>query len=239
MIGLKKKQSFSLKNILPVDFALPLNVNGSLQNGDIQKRLHALRELGVQQVVLAMEPVTVTEEGYKLMDVPIDTGIFTTLDGLVVEAVPSYWLDDAFEIFIKQHPLIVYRDKYVLLALRNLSSIRGLKGPIFEIRARGYEPVILHKDSKQYNRLTAGAVEYLNDLGCLLQLDLLTLTGVYGAQTKSKAETLISKGWAGMLTTGIRIADDALHLQELMLPTSAISALQQIISQHIQYIRPA
>jgi len=233
MIGLKKKQPFTLKDSLHIDFALPLHREEQIE--DIQKRLQALRSLGVQQVVFAMEPISVTEQDDKFA-IPLSVDTLGTLDGIMVEAVSSYWLDETLEVFAKEHPLSAYRGKYVLLALRSWESIRGLKGPLFELRARGYEPVILHHDPKQYLRIKLNAAEYLNDLGCLLQLDLLTLTGVYGMQAKGKAEILVSKGWISMLTTGIRTAEDSAHLGEFMLTTSFIPALQQAIGQHFHHI---
>jgi len=236
MIGLKKRQPFTLKDSLRIDFALPLNEGAQIE--DVQKRLQALRNLGVKQVVFVKEPISVTEaDGNFVM--PLSTDTLATEEGVLVESVPSYWLDEAFETFAKQHPLVAYRNKYVLLALRNWDSIRGLKGPLFEIRARGYEPVILHRDPKQYVRMKVRAVEYLNDLGCLLQLDLLTLAGVYGAQAKGRAETLVSKGWIGILTTGIRSVEDSVHLYEFLLATSSVSAFQQTIEQHFQHINLA
>lgn len=234
MIGLKKKQLFSLENTLMVDFALPLNEKQKAIDVQ-QRRLQALIGLGVEHVVLTTEPISASLSDY-YVKARNDKFLLPSLEGLSTEVVPSYWLDDGLETYVKQHALVTYREKYVLLVLRNFNSVRLLKSPLFEIRARGYEPIILHQDSSQYIRLRGGAVEYLSDLGCLFHLDLLSLAGAHGTQAKGKAETLVSSGRVGVLTTGVRTAEDCVQLRELLISTSLASALQQTIKQHLLYL---
>src|SRR5690606_30900466 len=126
--------------------------------------------------------------------------------------------------------------KYVMLTLHEKAAVRELKGPIFELRARGYEPIILHRDPRNFAKLRVPALEYLSDLGCLLQLDLMTLAGVYGQPAKAKAEALLTKGLIRVVTTGVNSVADAEQLTTLTIPANVISALEQSLERHEQLV---
>ena len=231
MIRLQKKQPVSLNHTLLIDCALPLG--SDRKSSDTQSRVQALLELGVRRVVFALEPVSVTDAS--------DLSAVASLakqwsKSMAVEMVQSYWLDEALEAFVMNHPLTTYQDKYVLLAVRHWDAVRKLKGPLFEIRARGYEPVILHRDPKQYVSVNTRTAGYLKDLGCLLQLNVLTLAGVYGPQVRSNAEMLVKKKQVDVLTTGVRTATDVELLRVLQLAPSVASAFQEVVAQHSKYV---
>lgn len=228
MIGLKKKQPFLLKNKLTIDFALPLK---GKQLTNIGECMLALQSLGIHQVVFSADPIAATTES-NLNDMQTDSFMLPIIEGVAIEVVPSYWLDETLEIFVKEHSLRTYRDKYVLLAMRDLNSVRGLKGPLFEIRARGYEPIILHREPRKFAKLKLTAFEYLSDLGCLFQLDLLTLTGAYGQHAKAQGEALLSAELVQSVTTGISNIVEADRLATVHLSSSVISALEQTIKHH-------
>lgn len=227
MIGLKKKQTFLLKGALTADFALQLS--SGAQSEVIYRCLQDLKSLGVQNVIFATEPLSIANINYNSL-FSYKTNILLPPYGLVTEVVCSYWLDEAFETFVKQHRIEAYRDRYVLLALRNFDSVRSLKGPLFEIRARGYDPVILHHDPRRYCKLRLQAVEYLKDLGCLFQLDLTTLTGVYGQ--KAQAQALLLMNAIDFLTTGNFNLVNRNQVTALSLSNDVFFALKQAIEQH-------
>ena len=231
MIGLKKKQAFTLKNALVTDVGLRLNRTAG--DAEWHSRIEGLRILGVQRAITVTDPLTLSLKkratAYGLPDIPL-------VNGFSIEVLPSYGLNAALETYVQQKPLIAYRDKYVMLTLHEKAAVRELKGPVFELRARGYEPIILHRDHQNFAKLKGPALEYLSDLGCLLQLDLMTLAGVYGPLAKAKAETLLTKGLIHVVTTGVNSVTDAAQLTTLVIPANVIAALEQALGRHEQLL---
>jgi|GEM_PF-6160106 Capsular polysaccharide biosynthesis protein len=210
------------------DFALPLEQEHSSR---IAERLNALRNLGVRRVVFATNPISYIEWD-RDNRFQADFSVSSVVEGIDAEIIPSYWLDENIEAGVKQFAPKAYRDKYVLFVLRDLNSVRGLKGPLFEVRARGYEPVILHRTPQQFANFKLSAFKYLTDLGCLFHLDLMVLIGVYGQRAKSRAEILLKVGLIRLVTTGISDGIDVDQLITVHLSPNALSGLQQALLHH-------
>lgn len=210
---------------MSIDLGLPIH---PLVAQDVwEAALRGVQALGVQRVVFATPPLAPVDSRTAAVVTTEQQQGFPTM-----QLVPSYWLTDALEAVAAAQSLVAYQGKYVLLALPEGVSVRGLKGPLFEIRARGYEPVILHHEPRTFAKFKLPALEYLNDLGCLLQLNLMTLTGAYGQLAKSHAEMLLAHGLVQVLTTGISSEADAEQLTLLNIPANVVSGLEQTIKQH-------
>src|SRR5690554_7932028 len=120
MIGLKKKQAFTLKNALVTDVGLRLNRS----SGDAEwySRVEGLRVLGVQRAIVVTDPITLslkkrTNAVQSLPEIP-------QVNGFSIEVLPCYGLNEALETYVQQKPLIAYRDKYVMLTLNEKAAVR-------------------------------------------------------------------------------------------------------------------
>lgn len=228
MIGRKKKQPFSLKNTLIIDVGLRLTHASGAPRW--QPRVEGLKALGVRQAIVATDPLVLSSK--KRASTVHESPEIPYVDDFSIEVLPSYGLDEDLEAYVQEQSLTAYRDKFVMLALHEKAAVRELKGPVFELRARGYEPIILHREPRKFTKLKIPALEYLIDLGCLLQLDLMTLTGAYGQSTKVQAETLLANGLVHILTTGITSIADAELIETLTISANMISPLEQALERH-------
>ncbi|WP_139215882.1 CpsB/CapC family capsule biosynthesis tyrosine phosphatase [Parapedobacter composti] len=219
MFKIRKKYPFTFKDKLTTDFGL--SMAALREPAQLAGVLQVLPLLGVQQAVVAAPPDIDTAE---LPALPTVAGLSTTL-------LPTYWLDESLEAYVRQHPLDHY-DKFVLFTLRDWAAVGRLKGALFEVRSRGYTPVILHHEPKAFAKVKPPAVGYLVDLGCLFQLNVSTLAGKHGKAAKAHAEALLAAGHFHLITTGIRSPQDTTELTTVSVGTNLLPVLDQVIAKH-------
>jgi tyrosine-protein phosphatase YwqE len=65
---------------------------------------------------------------------------------------------------------------------------------LFDLRVAGYQPVLAHPERYLFYHNTPKEYQKLLNAGCLLQLNLLSLTGYYGKEVAKVADSLLEKG---------------------------------------------
>jgi len=219
MFTIRKKYPFTFKDKLTTDFGLSMAT--LREPAQLAGVLEALPLLGVQQAVLAAPPGI---DAAELHTLPTVAGLSTTL-------LPTYWLDESLETYVRQHPLEHYH-QFVLFALRDWAAVGRLKGSLFEVRSRGYTPVIVSHEPKAFAKAKLLAVAYLVDLGCLFQLNVSTVAGKHGKAAKAHAEALLAAGHFHLITTGIRSPQDTTELTTVSVGTNLLLVLEQVIAKH-------
>lgn len=83
--------------------------------------------------------------------------------------------------------------RYVLVSLKSNTpaSYQKLSQYVFELAVRNYKPILAHPERDAYLRKDKNKLKRLRGKGCLLQLNLLSLTGYYGNEVKSAALSLL------------------------------------------------
>lgn len=114
--------------------------------------------------------------------------------GLPISAAAEYMMDSEFDKLFKSEKLRTIKDNYVLVEMSYINPPIQLYEILFDLRVAGYQPVLAHperyvfyhKDIKEYKKLI--------NAGCLLQLNVLSLTGYYGKEVAKVADSLLQKG---------------------------------------------
>jgi tyrosine-protein phosphatase YwqE len=113
----------------------------------------------------------------------------------------EYLVDYDFERRLKLNELLIFgKQRYILIEMSYLVESPNLKEMIFELIINGFQPILAHPERYHFYHHRMEIYEELLDAGCMLQVNLLSLTGYYGAKIKSVSEKLISKGmisWVG------------------------------------------
>ena len=71
------------------------------------------------------------------------------------------------------------------------------------MQMQNYQPVIAHPERYLYLDQNKGFYEELKDIGCLFQLNLLSLGGYYGKSPQELALYLIKKGHYDLIGTDL------------------------------------
>jgi tyrosine-protein phosphatase YwqE len=143
-------------------------------------------------------------------------------EGINVElhAAAEYFLDDHVEGILKRgEKLLTISGNMVLSEFSLAFAPHGLKDILFEMQMQGYLPVIAHPERYTYLEGNKEFYEELKDIGCLFQLNILSLAGYYGKSAQELAHHLLKNEYyelAGSDLHGFR------HLDKL--PVGAIAA---------------
>ncbi|WP_257666580.1 CpsB/CapC family capsule biosynthesis tyrosine phosphatase [Parapedobacter tibetensis] len=151
--------------------------------------------------------------------------------------IPTYVIDDAFEHWVKSHPLETLYGEYVLLGIAGKQHVRELKGPLFEVRARGYQPIIMQREPEQYAKLSIRAIAYLRYLGCFFQLGLTTIIGKHGYRAMTMAERMLAAGYVDFLSTGSCTPEDIHKLEAFATLPKTSKALRLTATRQLELLR--
>ncbi len=141
-------------------------------------------------------------------------------EGLNVEinAAAEYFLDDYVQGLIKNNePLLPVSKNMVLVEFSMAFPSHSLKDILFDMQMQGYQPIIAHPERYIYLEKNKEFYEELKDIGCLFQVNLLSLIGHYGRTQQELAQYLIKKGYYDLAGTDLHHTRhlDSLHSKEL------------------------
>ena len=155
-------------------------------------------------------------------------------EGLTIElhAAAEYFLDDYVEGLLKKGaPLLTISKNLVLVEFSLAFPSHGLKEILFEMQMQNYQPVIAHPERYIYLEKNKEFYEELKDIGCLFQLNLLSLSGYYGKAPQLLAEHLIKKGYYDLIGTDLH---GFRHIEALQNPTVNIHLVKLLESGKIK-----
>ena len=104
----------------------------------------------------------------------------------------EYMLDSTTFEIAKSNSFLTLKDRYVLIEMSLVSEMNNLKEIIFEIQTNGYIPVIAHPERYLYYSKNYKRIYEFKKLGCMLQLNLLALTGYYGNEVLKFSEKILT-----------------------------------------------
>ncbi len=121
-----------------------------------------------------------------------------------IQAAAEYFLDDYVHGLVKQNqPLLTVKDKMVLVEFSLAYPSHSLKDILFDMQMQGYQPIIAHPERYIYLERNKDFYEELKDIGCLFQVNLLSLTGHYGKSVQELSQYLIKKGYYDLAGTDL------------------------------------
>ncbi|MBD3638416.1 MAG: capsular biosynthesis protein [Crocinitomicaceae bacterium] len=111
-----------------------------------------------------------------------------------IEAAAEYYLDEYFRELIEKNELLTFGDNHVLFELSFAEEPPRVKDTIFSLVTEGYHPIMAHIERYPYYIEKWDVLEDFKDRGCLLQLNINSLSGHYGPHIKKWAAAVIDRG---------------------------------------------
>ncbi|NCX95539.1 MAG: hypothetical protein EBX41_03855 [Chitinophagia bacterium] len=111
---------------------------------------------------------------------------------LSLKAASEYYIDESFDALIDKQPLLTIYKNEVLVEFSMLYEPPNLKNVLFKLLTNGYKPIIAHPERYLSFHKDIDKYTELKDRGCLLQLNLLSITGYYGKNVGAVAEKLLA-----------------------------------------------
>lgn len=108
--------------------------------------------------------------------------------GIAVRLAAEYMLDTGFLSHLPDG-LLSFDGKHVLVEMSSLLVPPNLYELLYEMTVNNYIPVVAHPE--HYTSMKKNGYNSLKRRGCKFQLDLLSLSGYYGKQSKVCSEELL------------------------------------------------
>lgn len=110
--------------------------------------------------------------------------------GVEMQAAAEYMIDDGFEM---SDQLLCIKDRYLLIEMSYLSETPDIEQVIFDLQVKGYQVVLAHPERYNFYHAHTARYQRLKEMGCLFQLNLLSVVGYYGKSVKAAAEHLLQQ----------------------------------------------
>jgi tyrosine-protein phosphatase YwqE len=149
-------------------------------------------------------------------------------EGIAVEinAAAEYFLDDHVAgLLSNKERLLTISGNMVLVEFSLAQPPMSLKEILFELQMQDYQPVIAHPERYIYLQQNKELYEELKDIGCLFQLNMLSLGNHYGRSVHELAQYLIKKGYYDLVGTDLH---HTRHLEAISYP-ALVPALQKLL----------
>ena len=148
---------------------------------------------------------------YRNNDITIEAALGKLQKACIAAAIPmqisaaaEYMLDDYFmELLQQQKPLRTLNKNLLLTEIPYTSEPVNLQEIVFHIITGGYQPVLAHPERYFYFHKNFKEYKKLKDLGFILQVNLLSLTGYYGKSVLLAARYILNEGLADLVGTDL------------------------------------
>ncbi|UIR55970.1 protein tyrosine phosphatase [Sphingobacterium sp. SRCM116780] len=124
-------------------------------------------------------------------------------DATTLFAAAEHMIDDNLERLVQNNELCVMPGGYVLIEMSYLQESKALFQTILDIQNLGYQPILAHPERYNYYHYNFNVYKQIKDAGCLLQLNLLSISRYYGVEVKSAALTMIKSGMYDFVGTDL------------------------------------
>lgn len=114
--------------------------------------------------------------------------------GFELKLAAEYMMDEAFMPKIeREEELLTYDGKHILVEMSHITPSPDFLEIIFEVQNNGYQPILAHPE-RYVSYMKKEEYPKLKEIGCELQLNILSLAGSYGTEAKKCAENLLKEG---------------------------------------------
>lgn len=125
------------------------------------------------------------------------------------QLIAEYFLDEEFEILLKNDDLLTFGNKNILIETSMNYDFPFVRNYIYELVKKGYNPILAHPERYKYIFSEKNYIEIYEsykDMGVEFQLNLFSLSNLYGEKVKKVAEDLISNNLYDYISSDIHKA---------------------------------
>jgi tyrosine-protein phosphatase YwqE len=208
-----KKTNYSLKDfsILKADFhshLIPGIDDGAKSTEDSLSLIQQLIDLGFEKLITTPH---IHHDYYPNTTESIQNGLQKlrpelSKSGINIDfhAAAEYYMDEHFEGLLEtKTPLLKIHNNLVLVEMSFFGAPPKLEEYIFKMQMQSYKPIIAHPARYSFFKGQLAPYQRLKDMGCLFQINLLSLAGYYGKETMETAQKLIKNNLVEYLATDL------------------------------------
>ncbi|MEP6746844.1 MAG: CpsB/CapC family capsule biosynthesis tyrosine phosphatase [Bacteroidota bacterium] len=145
-----------------------------------------------------------------------------------IRPAAEYFMDDHFDSLLNaDEPLLTITGKKVLVEFSFVAPPLDLKEQLFNLQIKGYEPILAHPERYTYFAGKKSVYDDFKSMGCLFQLNLLSLSGYYGKVPQELATWLVSKNYIDFAGTDLH---HHRHLEALRTGKNIMPVISQLLN---------
>jgi protein-tyrosine phosphatase len=235
----KKEVAITFTGKLPVSLDIHSHILPGIDDGspDIETSLELLQglyDLGIRRSIATPHiigdlyrnsPETINNALEKLRTAAKKAKIHIQLS-----AAAEYMIDDYFLGLLKSKtPLLTLHKNIVLTEISYSTPPVNLDLITESILEQGYKPILAHPERYSFYHRTPDEYHRLKEMGFILQVNLLSLTGYYGNGVKKAAQFILQKGLASLVGTDLH---HHYHLNALSDPKNLL-AIQRTLGTKV------
>jgi len=132
-----------------------------------------------------------------------------------IEAAAEYMLDEQFEALLEKEELLTLNDNYILVEMSYFNAPLNLFELLFKIQLKGYIPILAHPERYGFYHSNMNFYYKLKEAGCLFQLNLLSLSTVYGENVQNMCFKILKKNLFDFVGTDTHHENHLLLLEKI------------------------
>ncbi len=145
--------------------------------------------------------------------------------GLTMACAAEYYVDFGFLEYMERKELLTFSGRRVLIELSTIAPPPNLEEIIFALRLKGLQPVVAHPE--RYGYFRTKEFMRIRELGCEFQINLMSLVGHYGTETRQRAEKLIDTGLVDFFGSDCHIPAHIGVLRELANKSAVLKRIRR------------
>ncbi|WP_437920217.1 tyrosine-protein phosphatase [Sphingobacterium sp. LRF_L2] len=124
---------------------------------------------------------------------------------MLLDYAAEYTVDEKLITLIEEEPesLLCLPNKHVLLGMSFLRESPLIEKAIKSLKDSGYTPILGNPERYVYYQDQLHKLIRFKDMGCLLQVSLLSCYGYYGSKERQMVRSLLDKGMVDLIGTNI------------------------------------
>ncbi len=120
-----------------------------------------------------------------------------------IAASAEYMMDIDFLDLLKKNEILAMPNKYILIEMSYAAKNNNIEQYIFELNVKGFKPILAHPERYNYYHTNFNQYKRFKDIGCLFQINALSLTGYYGKDVKTIALKLVKEKLIDLIGTDL------------------------------------
>ncbi len=140
----------------------------------------------------------------------------------------EFMVNSDFDKIIKDGKLLTFGKNYVLIEMSYMAASPNIKEVIFSLIMKGLQPVLAHPERYSYYHNNYNGIQDFIDAGCLLQVNILSLSGMYGKEVKKMAEALIQDKMISFAGTDLHHDRHLAMMQDIATNPAIINQLKSL-----------
>jgi len=243
MLNFFKNNKIPLTNFFPPDYTdmhnhiLPGIDDGAKNLDESVSLIQRMRGYGIKKIICTphiMEGVwenTPEIINQKLHELKIHLNKLDITD-ISIAVAAEYMIDGNFNNLLKSKKLLTLDGSKILIELPYFNVPIKLYEILFNIQIAGYKPILAHPERYVYLHTNYAEFQKLKDVGCLFQLNLLSLSTYYGTQVQAIALKLLKDNLIDGVASDVHNNRHLNYLESIHKP-SIVKLVEPLLNKNI------